>query len=427
NYYVRDNPVISDSEYDALLRELEHLEHGHPELITPESPTQRVGAEPQSELSTVEHRAPMLSLANAMDEAELRAFDKRVLKELEIAGPIEYLCEPKLDGLAVELVYDHGRLAQGSTRGDGVVGEDVTANLRTIRSLPLELLPGRTAPAILEVRGEVFMDRVGFEQLNRRQSEAGKPLFANPRNSAAGSLRQLDSRITAQRPLRIYCYGYGTVAGAAFNSQIEFLTALPAWGLPVNPEYRLCTGIDNVLGFFRELEKQRDQLAYEIDGLVAKVNATAYQQQLGQRSRSPRWAIAAKFKAQQVTTIIEGIDASVGRTGAVTPVAHLRPVNVSGVIVKRATLHNQDEIDRKDVRIGDTVLVQRAGDVIPEVVQVIMEKRPPHAKPYKLPDICPACGHEVYRPPDEAVARCVNLACPAQVQGSFEHFISKGA
>ncbi len=426
-YYVHDDPTITDTEYDQLLRELEALEARHPELVTPDSPTQRVGAEPQSELATVAHRAPMLSLANAMDDGELRAFDERVRKELDIDGPVEYLCEPKLDGLAVELVYRQGRLVQGSTRGDGTTGEDITANLRTIRAIPLALTGEIAPPALLELRGEVFITRDGFAQLNRRRAEAGQPLFANPRNSAAGSVRQLDPKVTAGRPLRIYCYGHGLVEGPTFITQQQFLKILPQWGLPVNPEYRLCHGIDEAIQFYQSLETRRDQLPYDIDGLVIKVNDMALQTRLGQRSRSPRWAIAGKFQAQQATTIVEDIQAGVGRTGALTPVAHLRPVNVGGVTVSRATLHNQDEIERKDVRVGDTVLVQRAGDVIPEVVKVITEKRPPHAKPYILPGTCPVCGHEVYRPPDEVVARCLNLACPAQVRGRFEHFISKGA
>ncbi|UCD36652.1 MAG: NAD-dependent DNA ligase LigA [Fidelibacterota bacterium] len=426
-YYVYDSPTISDAEYDALMRELEALESEHPELVTPDSPTQRVGAEPQSKLATISRRVPMLSLANAMYEKELRAFDERVLRESARSGPIEYLCEPKLDGLAVELTYEDGRFVQGSTRGDGITGEDITVNLRTIPAIPLRLHTDAEIPGLLEVRGEVFMNRADFDALNIQRAEAGEPLFANPRNSAAGSLRQLDSRITASRPLRIYCYGSGRVEGMTFTSQQQFLEVLPQWGIPVNPEYRLCQGVEQVLTFYHELEDRRGSLPYDIDGLVVKVNDFALQVELGERSRSPRWAIAGKFKAQQATTVVEDIEASVGRTGAVTPVAHLRPVNVGGVTVSRATLHNQDEIDRKDVRIGDTVQVQRAGDVIPEVVQVVTEKRPAGTKPYRLPSHCPVCGHDLYRPPEEVVTRCVNLACPAQVQGRFQHFVSKGA
>lgn len=426
-YYVYDSPTISDAGYDTLMRELETLEAAHPEIITPDSPTQRVGAVPQSELATVRHRVPMLSLANAMNEEELRAFDERARRGLGSDTAIEYVAEPKLDGVAVELVYEEGRFVQGSTRGDGVTGEDITLNLRTIRAIPLTLRPLADIPRLLEVRGEVFMHRDEFEALNRRRAEADEPLFANPRNSAAGSLRQLDPRVTASRPLRIYCYAPGEIEGFTLADQQGFLETLPKWGLPVNPESHLCRGIDQVTEVYHDLEARRESLPCDIDGLVVKVNDFDLQRELGERSRSPRWAIAGKFKARQVTTIVEDIEASVGRTGAVTPVAHLRPVNVGGVTVSRATLHNQDEVNRKDVRIGDTVLIQRAGEVIPEVVKVIAEKRPPGTKPYRLPTTCPVCGHEVYRPPDEAVARCVNLACPAQVQGRFEHFVSKGA
>ena len=426
-YYVYDSPVISDGDYDALMRELGDLEAEHPELVTADSPTQRVGATPQAELASVQHRLPMLSLENAMGADELRAFDERVKRSLDTTGDIDYVVEPKMDGLAVELVYENGLFVQGSTRGDGVTGEDVSANLRALRAVPLSLSPTVPRPALLEVRGEVFMNRDGFEALNRKRAVAGEPLFANPRNSAAGSLRQLDTRITAARPLRLYCYGPGVVEGRAFRSQLEFLASLPRWGLPVNPDHRLCHGMDAVLAAFAELESRRDDLPHDIDGMVVKVNDFASQQVLGARSRSPRWAIAAKFAAQQATTVVEDIQASVGRTGAITPVAQLRPVNLSGVTVSRATLHNQAEVDRKDVRIGDTVLVQRAGDVIPEVVQVIPGRRRRGAKRYRLPTRCPVCGHDIYRPPDEAVARCVNWACPAQVIGRFQHFVSKGA
>jgi DNA ligase (NAD+) len=426
-YYVHDSPIISDAEYDILLRELEKLEAQHPALISPDSPTQRIGAAPQSELATVTHRLPMLSLANAMDEAELLTFDERVRRELGPDRTVEYVCEPKLDGLAVELVYEEGRFVLGSTRGDGVTGEDITANLRTIRAIPLSLQSEVTIPRLLEVRGEVFMNRDGFEDLNRRRAAAGEPLFANPRNSAAGSLRQLDPRITAKRPLRIYCYGLGTVEGFTFTHQSQLLEMLPQWGLPINPDSITCQGIEEAIAEYQALQSRRSALPYDIDGLVVKVNDFALQAELGERSRSPRWAIASKFEAEQVTTVIEEIEASVGRTGAITPVAHLLPVNVGGVNVSRATLHNQDEIDRKDIRIGDTVLIRRAGDVIPEVVKVIHEKRPAEAECYRLPEECPVCGHEVYRPPDEVVTRCVNLECPAQVLGRFQHFVSKGA
>ena len=426
-YYVHDSPVVSDVEYDALMRELEGLEAEHPALVTPDSPTQRVGASPQSELASVRHRLPMLSLENAMGTEKLQDFDERVKRLLDSNEEIEYLVEPKLDGLAVELVYAEGKFVQGSTRGDGTTGEDVTANLRAVRAVPLNLSGAGRVPGLLEVRGEVFINRDEFAALNRQRAEAGEAVFANPRNSAAGSLRQLNTRVTASRPLRIYCYGPGTVEGMTFSNQQMFLTKLPRWGLPVNPEHRLCRGVGAVVAAFEELEGRRGELPYDIDGMVVKVNDFSSQAVLGERSRSPRWAIAAKFAAQQAATVVEEIEASVGRTGAVTPVAHLRPIDIGGVTVSRATLHNQDEIERKDVRVGDTVLVRRAGDVIPEVVEVVTDKRPRKTKRYRLPSRCPVCGHEVYRPPDEAVARCVNLACPAQVQGRFQHFVSKGA
>ncbi|MFC1480850.1 NAD-dependent DNA ligase LigA [Candidatus Neomarinimicrobiota bacterium] len=427
NYYVLDQPTITDGEYDRLLRELIDLESQHPELISTDSPTQTVGTRPQSKLAAIKHRLPMLSLANAMDEAEIDAFDERIRRELETDDPVEYICEPKLDGLAVELVYEGGQFRAGSTRGDGYTGEDITANLRTINTIPSKLSSSLPIPAVLEVRGEVFMEKAKFARLNDEREAAGKQTFANPRNSAAGSLRQLDAAITASRSLDIFCYGMGVVEGAQFGSQSEYLDALAAWGLPVNGEFRTCRGAIEVKNIFRDLATRRVELPYDIDGLVIKVNDLAIQEQLGTRSRSPRWAVAAKFKAEQARTTVEDIEPSVGRTGAITPVAHLAPISVGGVIVSRASLHNQAEIDRKDVRIGDTVVIQRAGDVIPEVAEVVAEKRPASAIPYKLPGACPACGHPVYRPEDEAIARCINLACPAQVQGRFEHFVSKGA
>lgn len=427
-YYVLNDPLISDGEYDLLLRELEALEAQHPELVTPDSPTQRVGAQPAEEFPTLRHRIPMLSLENAMDEEELRAFDERVHRWLNVSGDIDYVAEPKLDGLAVELIYENGVLASGSTRGDGVTGEEITSNLRTIRCLPLRLRSvERPVPALLEVRGEVFMTKAGFAELNQQRAAAGESLFANPRNAAAGSLRQLDPRITASRPLSAYCYQAGTIEGETFATHWDFLQALRQWGLPVNPEIRRVRGIESAQEYYRELAEKRHDLPYEIDGMVLKLNAFALRQQVGIRSRSPRWAIAGKFPAQQATTIVEAIVPSVGRTGAITPVAKLKPVQVGGVTVTNATLHNQDEIDRKDVRIGDTVLVQRAGDVIPEVVKVIKEKRPSGAKPYRLPEECPVCGHRVSRPEGEVVARCPNLACPAQVKRRIEHFVSKNA
>ncbi|MFH1850964.1 MAG: NAD-dependent DNA ligase LigA [Candidatus Neomarinimicrobiota bacterium] len=427
-YYVLDDPIVADVEYDRLLRELEQLEQAHPELVTPDSPTQRVGATPLSAFGAVIHRIPLLSLANAMDEAELLAFDERVRKGLDSDGEIEYVGEPKLDGLAVELIYENGRFVTGSTRGDGVTGEDITANLRTIRAIPLALRTDEiAAPELLEVRGEVFISKADFAVLNENRLTDNEPPFANPRNAAAGSLRQLDPAITAKRPLSIYCYQAGTIIGREHATHWDLLGDFRKWGFPVNPLVEQIRGVEAIVDYHRRLEARRNDLPYEIDGIVIKVDSLAQRERLGIRSRSPRWAIAGKFKAQQVTTVVEDIIASVGRTGAVTPVARLRPVYVGGVTVTNATLHNQDEIDRKDVRVGDTVLIQRAGDVIPEVVQVIREQRPAAAVPYRLPGDCPVCGHPVYRPPDEAVARCQNLACPAQVKGRIEHFVSKGA
>ena len=427
-YYVLDDPLISDSEYDQLFRELQKLEADNPNLITEDSPTRRVGAEPLSSFGSWTHRMPMLSLANAMNEDELAAFDTRVKKGLDTEKDLEYMAEPKLDGLAVELVYENGFFVNGSTRGDGITGEDITQNLKTILAIPLSLRKnGQKTPPLLEVRGEVFITKDGFKKLNRNQEKEELPPFANPRNAAAGSLRQLDSKITATRPLSIYCYEAGRIDGISFHTHEDFLSTLKEWGFPVNPEIQKVNNAETMVAFHRNLEAKRDSLPYEIDGTVFKVNAINQRNALGIRSRSPRWAIAGKFKAQQATTLVQDIIPSVGRTGAVTPVARLEPVNVGGVVVTNATLHNQDEIDRKDVRVGDTVLIQRAGDVIPEVVKVILAKRPPETKTYQLPTACPSCGQEVFRPEGEVVARCQNLSCPAQVKGRIEHFVSKGA
>ena len=427
-YYVLDDPLISDSEYDQLFRELQKLETDNPNLITEDSPTRRVGAEPLSSFGSWTHRMPMLSLANAMNEDELAAFDTRVKKGLDTEKDLEYMAEPKLDGLAVELVYENGFFVNGSTRGDGITGEDITQNLKTIAAIPLSLRKnGQKNPPLLEVRGEVFITKDGFKKLNRNQEKEELSPFANPRNAAAGSLRQLDSKITATRPLSIYCYEAGRIDGISFDTHEDFLSTLKEWGFPVNPEIQKVNNAETMVAFHRNLEAKRDSLPYEIDGTVFKVNAINQRNALGIRSRSPRWAIAGKFKAQQATTLVQNIIPSVGRTGAVTPVARLEPVNVGGVVVTNATLHNQDEIDRKDVRIGDTVLIQRAGDVIPEVVKVIPAKRPPETKTYQLPTACPSCGQEVFRPEGEVVARCQNLSCPAQVKGRIEHFVSKGA
>ena len=427
-YYVLDDPIISDAQYDALMRELQQLEAQFPDLITPDSPTQRVGAPPAEEFGTVPHTVPMLSLDNAMDEAEMREFDERVRRGLGLGADakVEYVCEPKIDGAAVELIYENGRFTLGSTRGDGYTGEDITNNLRTVRTIPLRLVTREVAPPQrLEVRGEVFMNLKDFERFNKGREMNGEPLFANPRNAAAGSLRQLDPNITAQRPLDIFCYGVGQVIGHAFETHWEILQTLRKWGLKVNDLSQIHNGVDEVIAYHQRMAEQREKLDYEVDGVVVKVNRLDQQAILGEKTRSPRWAIAFKFEARQAVTRIIEIVAQVGRTGAVTPVSVMEPVEVGGVTVSRATLHNQDEIDRKDVRVGDWVVIQRAGDVIPEVVKVIKERRTGEEKPYRLPDKCPVCGGKVVRPPGEAVARCVNAACPAQLKEHIRHFASK--
>ncbi len=427
NYYVLDNPIISDIEYDTLLRELDTLETKRPDLITTDSPTQRVGAAPLAAFTSVEHSIPMLSLENAMNSDELIAYYDRTKKGLGEIGDIQFVAEPKLDGIGVELIYQDGLLIRGLTRGDGTMGEDITQNIKTIRSIPLALRNDkRNFPNLLEVRGEVFMLKKDFQKLNIVRQDNNEPLFANPRNAAAGSLRQLDPSITAKRPLSIFCYEAGNITGDAFSSHKDFLSALAEWGFPVNSEIALTNDVDQMLSYHRKLEDKRNNLPYEIDGTVFKVNNIDQRNILGTRSRSPRWAIAGKFKAIQVTSTVIDIVASIGRTGAITPVAKLRPVNVGGVIVTNATLHNQDEIDRKDIRIGDTVWVQRAGDVIPEVVKVVKDKRPLNANRYQLPKLCPSCDKEIIRPEGESVARCFNLLCSAQTKGRIKHFISKG-
>tara|TARA_B110000438_G_scaffold58061_1_gene58079 strand:+ start:1837 stop:3840 length:2004 start_codon:yes stop_codon:yes gene_type:complete len=427
-YYVMNQPIISDSEYDIIMRELERLENKNKNLITPDSPTQRVGAPPLKEFGTITHHEPMLSLANAMNKEELKAFYNRLKKSLETQTDLELIGEPKLDGLGVELVYENSFFVYGSTRGDGITGENITQNLKTIKSIPLRLRSNiKPAPSLLEVRGEVFINKDGFKKLNALREKENLPAFANPRNAAAGSLRQLDSKITADRPLSIYCYEVSRVLGASFNTHLEFLSALKDWGFPVNPEIKLIKKSENMVRYHENLESIRNNLAYDIDGSVFKINQIKERNTLGIRSRSPRWAIAGKFKAQQVTTRVLGIIASIGRTGAITPVAQLEPVNVGGVSVTNATLHNQDEVDRKDVRIGDTVILQRAGDVIPEVVKVILEKREKQSARYLLPEECPSCNQNIYRPKGEVVARCKNLSCPAQIKGRIIHFISKAA
>jgi len=429
-YYVLDSPEISDAEYDQMLRRLEMLEREHPELYDPNSPTQRVGAPPLEIFETVTHTLPMLSLANGMDESEAREFDQRVKRFLGNSDDIEYVVEPKMDGLAVELMYEEGRFTVGSTRGDGFTGENVTQNLRTVKTIPLILRGDETpAPEFIEIRGEVYMEVEDFRALNEKRAASGEPAFANPRNAAAGSLRQLDSKVTASRPLKIFCYGMGTARGMSFDTHGQFLRVIPGWGFRVNPLIRRCRDIDEAVDFYQEMAEKRGALPYEIDGVVIKVNRLDLQATLGQVSRSPRWALAYKFPAHQATTRIRDIIASVGRTGVVTPVAELEPVWVGGAQISHATLHNQDEVDRKDVRIGDAVVVQRAGDVIPEVVRVIVERRTGKERPYRIPDQCPdpVCGGDVVRLPGEAAHRCVNLSCPAQLKGSIKHFASKRA
>lgn len=427
-YYVLDDPLISDPEYDRLLRELVELEKNFPEFMNPNSPSQRVGAKPLEEFETVTHTIPMLSLQNAMTADEVVEFDKRVKKLLGITD-VDYVMEVKIDGLAVELVYDHGEFAIGSTRGDGFTGEDITQNLRTIKAIPMRLLRDHDIPIPdrLEVRGEVYMGKKEFEDLNRKRELSGEPLFANPRNAGAGSVRQLDPKITAGRKLNIFCYAPGQIIGVSLSTHFHFLEYLKKWGFRVNHFTKLCRNLDELMGHYNFIHDMREKIPYEIDGTVIKVNRFDYQVILGNVSRSPRWAVAFKFEAHEETTIVEDILVGVGRTGALTPVAILKPVIVSGVEVKRATLHNEDEIARKDLQIGDTVIVSRAGDVIPEVVKVIKEKRTGIERPFTMPDTCPVCGEQVVRPPGEAIRRCVNINCPAQIKGSIEHFASKRA
>jgi DNA ligase (NAD+) len=427
-YYVLDQPEISDAEYDKLLRRLEALEAAHPELRTPDSPTQRVGAAPSEKFGTVVHRRAMLSLANAMDAEEMAEFDARIKRFLKSDEEIEYVAEVKLDGLAVELVYEDGRLTTGSTRGDGVNGEDVTANIRTIRSVPLKLIkpPHRTFPKLLEVRGEVIFPRRAFERLNAERIRAGEPPFANPRNAAAGSLRQLDPKITASRPLDIFIHSPGAMEGVEFDSQWEFLQGVRRMGLKVNPLSRICAGLTAVLAYWDELSAKRHELDYEADGVVAKVNSFALQERLGEVSRSPRWAVAYKFKAQQAETRVRAIEVQVGRIGSLTPVAKLEPVALAGVTISNASLHNLDEIRRKDIRAGDTVLIERAGDVIPYVVRVTKQGHP-RAAEFQMPRHCPECGGAIVHEEGEVAYFCVNANCPARMRESIRHFASKTA
>ena len=424
-YYGLDDPEIPDADYDRLMSELRALEGAHPELITPDSPTQRVAGAPSASFEEVVHEVPMLSLDNAFSDEEVRAFDRRAAERLGTDEPLEYLAEPKLDGLAVTAIYRAGLLERAATRGDGFKGEDVTANVRTIRAFPLRL-HGK-APALLEVRGEVFMPRRGFERLNREAEARGEKTFVNPRNAAAGSLRQLDPRITAARALQMYCYGLGSVSGWELpERQSELLEALRQWGLPVCPEGRRVQSVEGCLQYYRQMGERRAHLAYQIDGVVYKVERLAYQTRLGFVSRAPRWALAHKFPAEEAMTRVRAIEWQVGRTGAVTPVARLEPVFVGGVTVSNVTLHNIDEVQRKDVRVGDTVVVRRAGDVIPELVRVIEARRPADTEAVQLPRHCPVCHSEVLKPEGEAVARCTGgFSCPAQRQEAIRHFAGR--
>jgi len=430
-YYVLDQPSISDEEYDRLFRRLRELEERYPELRTATSVSQRVGAPPAEKFATVRHSTPMLSLDNAMSVDDFREFDERVRRLLHSTEPVTYVAEPKLDGLAVELVYVDGELHVASTRGDGVNGENVTANVKTIRSVPLRLrrdarhrLP---VPRLLEARGEVIFPTAAFAQLNAERAKAGEPLFANPRNAAAGSLRQLDSRITARRPLDIFLHSAGKLEGVSCANHWEFLQALRHWGLKTNPLNRRCQGADEVISYHAEIAAKRTALPYEADGIVAKVNELDYQRRLGELSRSPRWAIAFKFKAHQGTTRIIDIVPSVGRTGALTPVAELEPVAIGGVTISSASLHNMDEVERKDIRIGDTVIVERAGDVIPYVVEVVKGKRSGTERRFHMPKRCPICDSPVVREEGEAAFRCVGMRCPAKLREAIRHFASKNA
>lgn len=429
-YHALDDPEIPDVEYDRLYRELQALEAKYPELVSPDSPTQRVGNAPISAFGTVQHELPMLSLGNAFSELELQEFDKRVLDRLDLDDQVEliYAAEPKLDGAAVSLLYEDGVLVRGATRGDGSTGEDITHNVRTIEAIPLRLL-GKGYPSRLEVRGEVFMPKSGFEAYNDKARAAGEKTFVNPRNAAAGSLRQLDPKLTAERPLDMYAYSVGVANGGNLPSHhSEILDQLKEWGIKVCPERRVVSGVKGCLDFYKSIGDRRADLSYEIDGVVYKIDSLDLQEQLGFVSRAPRWAIAHKFPAQEELTEVEGVEFQVGRTGAVTPVARLKPVFVGGVTVSNATLHNIDELHRKDVRAGDTVIVRRAGDVIPEVVKVILERRPKATRRVELPQNCPVCGSHVERLEGETVARCTGgLFCAAQRAEALKHFVSRRA
>ncbi|HPJ94597.1 MAG TPA: NAD-dependent DNA ligase LigA [Deltaproteobacteria bacterium] len=422
-YYVLDSPEISDGEYDQLLRELQEIEGQFPELVADDSPTMRVGAAPLKEFRPMVHRVPLLSMDNAMDKIEVEAFHGRIVRWL-VKDDIAYCCEPKFDGLAVELVYENGFFVRGGTRGDGSTGEDVTQNLRTIRSIPLKII-GETTTDLLEVRGEVVMFKKDFHKLNVERSVHGEPFFANPRNAAAGSLRQLDPKITASRSLVFFAYGISDAAQLGVHSQFAVLSRLEEMGFRINPNRRLCRSVDEVWSFAGELQGMREVLPYEIDGVVLKIDSLGDQEILGIKARSPRWAVALKFPPTQVTTVLQRIELQVGRTGVVTPVAVLDPVRVGGVTVSRATLHNEDEILRKDLRVGDTVIIQRAGDVIPEVVGPVLSLRPSDSRVFVMPPQCPVCSSALVR--DGVQYQCVNISCPAVVRGRIYHFASKEA
>lgn len=428
-YHVLDNPTIPDAEYDRLFHQLKALEAAHPELITADSPTQRVGAKPLSGFAQIRHEIPMLSLDNAFSDEEFYAFVKRIEDRLiHLPEPLTFCCEPKLDGLAVSILYVNGVLTQAATRGDGTTGEDITANIRTIRNIPLQLLMDNP-PARLEVRGEVFMPHEGFARLNQHALEKGEKTFANPRNAAAGSLRQLDPKITSKRPLVLNAYGIGIAEGVDLpNTHYDRLQWLKSIGIPVNPEIRLCNGTNEVLDFYRDIQNKRSSLGYDIDGTVLKINDIALQEKLGFISKAPRWAIAYKFPAQEELTRLNDVEFQVGRTGAITPVAKLEPVFVAGVTVSNATLHNGDEIERLDIAIGDTVVIRRAGDVIPQIIGVLHDRRPADARPIVFPETCPVCDSAIVRIEGEAVARCTGgLFCAAQRKEALKHFVSRKA
>ncbi|MBI5183323.1 MAG: NAD-dependent DNA ligase LigA [Nitrospinae bacterium] len=425
-YYIEDNPEISDYEYDRLLRELKELENSYPQFITPDSPTQRVGGEPAEKFQTVEHMIPMLSLDNAYSYDELIDFDTRVKKGLKGEEP-EYIVELKIDGLGVALIYENGILVRGATRGDGIRGEDITQNMRTIMSIPLKIEINSPSLSYIEVRGEVFLTHQGFETINREREDRGEPLFANPRNAAAGSLRHLDPSITASRPLDIFLYNVSYVRDPIFKTHLESLQALNRLGFKTNLNTLFCRDLQEVMHYVEVWREKRDDLNYDVDGLVIKVNSLEHQKILGSTTKHPRWAIAYKYQAEQATTRIEDIIVQVGRTGSLTPVAILKPVKLAGSTIKRATLHNEDEIIRKDIWIGDTAIIEKGGDVIPKVVMVIKEKREGDEVQFKMPDRCPVCGASVFRPEGEVVARCTGSACPAQLKERLHHFASRTA